>query len=227
VVESLLRDELGATNINTLSFDQVSMDDSLHPLTDVAKCYLNMSAGKKMRAKDLCERIGWEHSIFFYASRLGTFRAVSCFGTYDNKATIEPVHVRGERLKWNMRRPAVYAPSVTFVHTQLPVNESFNRSDTLTDSGAAYGTAQIPMIELDTIRVSTMDGDANQLLRLQRRLLGDAGGGDSVRLSSTWDEIQPAPFESPTHYWTTDWYVVVNVTINTDSVTLVVIDWRA
>jgi len=253
VVESILRSELGTTNISTWSFDYVCPYDVWHPLTNVAKCYLNMPIGKSMVAKDLCERIGWEHSIFFWRSRGGTFSAADCFGTWDVKATITPQHVKGGRIAWTLERPGVYRPVVNFIHTRLPVNESFNRTTYAEDAGASAGdNVQIPDVELDTLRQSTIDGDADVTYRLKKRLLGDSatgfnGGlwsraklhvsietfgwqfadleiGDSVKFSSDWDCVQICPLGSK--QWSTDTYVVHNTIIKSNSVVVEMINWK-
>jgi len=256
VIESLLRNELGAVtdDIDTLAFDRVSEDDGLHPLTGLSKCYLNMPAGKSMPAKSLCERIGWEHSLFVFRRRNGQFSAVDYFGTYDVKATIEPEHTVAKYIPWNMHTPETFCNAATLLHTRLPVNESFNRSIDAYDSISIidYGETEKRIVEFDTLRQSTIDGDTDPTVRFKKRVLGLAGAyggqwsrpmlyleiqtvgwryaaleiGDSVKFSSEWGKIQIYPLKIASKFWQTDMFVVYGVAIKSHSVILKLFNWK-
>jgi len=258
VVESILRNELlvPASLIDTWSFDRVSPQDNIYPLSNVAKCYLNMPAGKNMPAKDLCERIGWEHSIFFYRRRNGQFRAADCFGVGDfdtpanPAATIEPTDLVSERLKWTTEWPKGFANYGYLLHTRLPVNESFNRTavgydvDSIVDFGVTEET-----IEFDTLRQSTIDGDADPTWRFRERVYGAGGGmnaglhsralsmieaetkghkfaaleiGDKVGFGAAFAESQLGPSQLPLGA-----VVVIATEIKDHSVVITMIDWNA
>lgn len=152
ILESLLRDELGAVDgdINPTSFDDI------HNGSDVRGAFISLLPGSSASVKSIIDRIDFEHRLVLYRARGDTmkFTLVDARGRTGSAGTILP----GELAEMPEVGMTEFDPrnAITFNYRRLPHDGKFFKSETIEDttSSAEHG-AVTQDIDLETINDTT------------------------------------------------------------------------